>query len=76
MKETAEKYLGQAVTKAGLLFQHILMTQRQATKDAGKIAGLEVLRIIMNQPASLYGLDKKGGKKSVYDLVGTFDISI
>ena len=55
-------------------------SQRQATKDAGKIAGLEVLRII-NEPtaASLaYGLDKKGGKKiAVYDLGGgTFDISI
>ena len=81
MKETAEKYLGQAVTKAVITVPaYFNDSQRQATKDAGKIAGLEVLRII-NEPtaASLaYGLDKKGGKKiAVYDLGGgTFDVSI
>ena len=81
MKETAEKYLGQAVTKAAITVPaYFNDSQRQATKDAGKIAGLEVLRII-NEPtaASLaYGPDKKGGKKiAVYDLGGgTFDISI
>jgi len=81
MKETAEKYLGQAVTKAVITVPaYFNDSQRQATKDAGKIAGLEVLRII-NEPtaASLaYGLDKKAGKKiAVYDLGGgTFDISI
>jgi len=81
MKETAEKYLGQAVTKAVITVPaYFNDSQRQATKDAGKIAGLEVLRII-NEPtaASLaYGLDKKTGKKiAVYDLGGgTFDISI
>ena len=81
MKETAEKYLGQEVTKAVITVPaYFNDAQRQATKDAGKIAGLEVLRII-NEPtaASLaYGLDKKGGKKiAVYDLGGgTFDVSI
>ncbi len=81
MKETAEKYLGQTVTKAVITVPaYFNDAQRQATKDAGKIAGLEVLRII-NEPtaASLaYGLDKKGGKKiAVYDLGGgTFDVSI
>ena len=81
MKETAEKYLGQTVSKAVITVPaYFNDSQRQATKDAGKIAGLEVLRII-NEPtaASLaYGLDKKGGKKiAVYDLGGgTFDISI
>ena len=64
--KTAEKYLGQAVTKAVITVPaYFNDSQRQATKDAGKIAGLEVLRII-NEPtaASLaYGLDKKGGKK-------------
>jgi len=81
MKETAEKYLGQEVTKAVITVPaYFNDSQRQATKDAGKIAGLEVLRII-NEPtaASLaYGLDKKGGKKiAVYDLGGgTFDVSI
>jgi molecular chaperone DnaK len=81
MKETAEKYLGQAVTQAVITVPaYFNDAQRQATKDAGKIAGLEVLRII-NEPtaASLsYGLDKKGGKKiAVYDLGGgTFDVSI
>ena len=81
MKETAEKYLSQPVTKAVITVPaYFNDAQRQATKDAGKIAGLEVLRII-NEPtaASLaYGLDKKGGKKiAVYDLGGgTFDVSI
>jgi len=81
MKATAEKYLGQEVTKAVITVPaYFNDSQRQATKDAGKIAGLEVLRII-NEPtaASLaYGLDKKGGKKiAVYDLGGgTFDVSI
>ena len=81
MKETAEKHLGQPVTKAVITVPaYFNDAQRQATKDAGKIAGLEVLRFI-NEPtaASLaYGLDKKGGKKiAVYDLGGgTFDVSI
>jgi len=81
MKETAEKYLGQAVTKAVITVPaYFNDAQRQATKDAGKIAGLEVLRII-NEPtaASLaYGLDKKQNKKiAVYDLGGgTIDVSI
>ena len=81
MKETAEKYLGQQVTKAVITVPaYFNDAQRQATKDAGKIAGLEVLRII-NEPtaASLaYGLDKKQNKKiAVYDLGGgTFDVSI
>jgi len=81
MKETAEKYLGQEVTKAVITVPaYFNDAQRQATKDAGKIAGLEVLRII-NEPtaASLaYGLDKKENKKiAVYDLGGgTFDVSI
>jgi len=81
MKETAEKYLGQEVNQAVITVPaYFNDSQRQATKDAGKIAGLEVLRII-NEPtaASLaYGLDKKGGKKiAVYDLGGgTFDVSI
>jgi len=81
MKETAEKYLGQEVKQAVITVPaYFNDSQRQATKDAGKIAGLEVLRII-NEPtaASLaYGLDKKAGKKiAVYDLGGgTFDISI
>ena len=81
MKETAEKYLGQEVSKAVITVPaYFNDAQRQATKDAGKIAGLEVLRII-NEPtaASLaYGLDKKVNKKiAVYDLGGgTFDVSI
>ena len=81
MKETAEKYLGQEVTKAVITVPaYFNDAQRQATKDAGKIAGLEVLRII-NEPtaASLaYGLDKKQNKKiAVYDLGGgTFDVYI
>ena len=82
MKETAESYLGQDVTQAVITVPaYFNDAQRQATKDAGKIAGLEVLRII-NEPtaaALAYGLDKKtGGQKiAVYDLGGgTFDISI
>jgi molecular chaperone DnaK len=82
MKETAEKYLGQEVTKAVITVPaYFNDAQRQATKDAGKISGLEVLRII-NEPtaASLaYGLDKKKENKkiAVYDLGGgTFDVSI
>ena len=81
MKVTAEKYLGQEVTKAVITVPaYFNDAQRQATKDAGKIAGLEVLRII-NEPtaASLaYGLDKKTSQKiAVYDLGGgTFDVSI
>merc|ERR1712194_485223 len=81
MKETAEKYLGQAVTKAVITVPaYFNDAQRQATKDAGKIAGLEVLRII-NEPtaASLsYGLDKKDNETIlVFDLGGgTFDVSI
>jgi len=81
MRETAEKYLGQEVNKAVITVPaYFNDAQRQATKDAGKIAGLEVLRII-NEPtaASLaYGLDKKINKKiAVYDLGGgTFDVSI
>ena len=81
MKETAEKYLGTEVKQAVITVPaYFNDAQRQATKDAGKIAGLEVLRII-NEPtaASLaYGLDKKANKKiAVYDLGGgTFDVSI
>ena len=81
MKETAEKYLGSEVKQAVInVPAYFNDAQRQATKDAGKIAGLEVLRII-NEPtaASLaYGLDKKANKKiAVYDLGGgTFDVSI
>jgi len=82
MKETAEAYLGQAVTQAVITVPaYFNDAQRQATKDAGKIAGLEVLRII-NEPtaaALAYGLDKKSGSKTiaVYDLGGgTFDVSI
>ena len=81
MKETAEKYLGQAVTKAVITVPaYFNDSQRQATKDAGKIAGLEVERIV-NEPtaaALAYGLDKKkSGTVAVYDLGGgTFDISI
>ena len=81
MKETAEKYLGQEVTKAVITVPaYFNDAQRQATKDAGKIAGLEVLRIINEPPAAslAYGLDKKANKKiAVYDLGGgTFDVSI
>ena len=81
MKETAESYLGEKVEKAVITVPaYFNDAQRQATKDAGKIAGLEVLRII-NEPtaaALAYGLDKKDGKTiAVYDLGGgTFDISI
>ena len=81
MKETAEKYTGQTVDKAVITVPaYFNDAQRQATKDAGKIAGLEVLRIV-NEPtaASLaYGLDKKkAGTVAVYDLGGgTFDVSI
>ncbi|MDB2348997.1 molecular chaperone DnaK [Alphaproteobacteria bacterium] len=81
MKETAESYLGENVTQAVITVPaYFNDAQRQATKDAGKIAGLEVLRII-NEPtaaALAYGLDKKKtGTVAVYDLGGgTFDISI
>ncbi len=81
MKETAEAYLGEPVTEAVITVPaYFNDSQRQATKDAGKIAGLEVLRII-NEPtaaALAYGLEKKGtGTIAVYDLGGgTFDISI
>jgi molecular chaperone DnaK len=81
MKETAENFLGEKVTQAVITVPaYFNDAQRQATKDAGKIAGLEVLRII-NEPtaaALAYGLDKKGSKTiAVYDLGGgTFDITI
>ena len=81
MKETAESYLGETVTQAVITVPaYFNDAQRQATKDAGKIAGLEVLRII-NEPtaaALAYGLDKKEAKTiAVYDLGGgTFDITI
>ncbi len=81
MKETAERYLGEAVTQAVITVPaYFNDSQRQATKDAGKIAGLEVLRII-NEPtaaALAYGLDKReAGTIAVYDLGGgTFDVSI
>jgi molecular chaperone DnaK len=81
MKETAESYLGQDVSQAVITVPaYFNDAQRQATKDAGKIAGLEVLRII-NEPtaaALAYGLDKEGGKTiAVFDLGGgTFDISV
>ncbi len=81
MKETAESYLGEPVTQAVITVPaYFNDQQRQATKDAGKIAGLEVLRII-NEPtaaALAYGLDKEDGKTIVvYDLGGgTFDVSI
>ena len=81
MKETAEDYLGATVTQAVITVPaYFNDAQRQATKDAGKIAGLEVLRII-NEPtaaALAYGMDKNDGKTiAVYDLGGgTFDVSI
>ena len=82
MKKTAEAYLGEAVTEAVITVPaYFNDSQRQATKDAGKIAGLDVKRII-NEPtaaALAYGMDKKGGdrKIAVYDLGGgTFDVSI
>src|SRR5690606_7082731 len=82
MKKTAEDYLGQTVTQAVITVPaYFNDAQRQATKEAGQIAGLEVMRII-NEPtaaALAYGLDKGGQDKkiAVYDLGGgTFDISI
>jgi molecular chaperone DnaK len=81
MKETAESYLGETVTQAVITVPaYFNDAQRQATKDAGKIAGLEVLRII-NEPtaaALAYGLDKKESKTiAVYDLGGgTFDVTV
>ncbi|SDC13595.1 molecular chaperone DnaK [Sphingomonas sp. YR710] len=81
MKETAESYLGETVTQAVITVPaYFNDAQRQATKDAGRIAGLEVLRII-NEPtaaALAYGLEKNDGKTiAVYDLGGgTFDVSI
>ncbi len=81
MKETAESYLGEKVEKAVITVPaYFNDSQRQATKDAGKIAGLDVLRII-NEPtaaALAYGFDKKGGQTIVvYDLGGgTFDVSV
>lgn len=81
MKETAEAYLGEKVTQAVITVPaYFNDAQRQATKDAGRIAGLEVLRII-NEPtaaALAYGLEKKsGGTVAVYDLGGgTFDVSV
>lgn len=81
MKETAENYLGEKVTKAVITVPaYFNDSQRQATKDAGRIAGLDVLRII-NEPtaaALAYGLDKKNsGTIAVYDLGGgTFDVSV
>ena len=81
MKETAEAHLGEKVTQAVITVPaYFNDAQRQATKDAGKIAGLEVLRII-NEPtaaALAYGMDKKGsGTIAVYDLGGgTFDVSV
>jgi molecular chaperone DnaK len=82
MKKTAEAYLGETVTEAVITVPaYFNDSQRQATKDAGRIAGLDVKRII-NEPtaaALAYGLDKKGGdrKIAVYDLGGgTFDVSI
>ena len=81
MKETAESYLGETVTQAVITVPaYFNDSQRQATKDAGKIAGLEVLRII-NEPtaaALAYGMERKGtGTIAVYDLGGgTFDVSV
>ena len=81
MKQTAEDYLGQRSTKAVITVPaYFNDAQRQATKDAGKIAGLDVLRII-NEPtaaALAYGLDKKKDEKvAVFDLGGgTYDISV
>jgi molecular chaperone DnaK len=82
MKKTAEDYLGQTVTEAVITVPaYFNDAQRQATKEAGEIAGLKVMRII-NEPtaaALAYGLDKKGidQKIAVYDLGGgTFDISV
>src|SRR3974390_3577632 len=82
MKKTAEDYLGETVTEAVITVPaYFNDSQRQATKDAGRIAGLNAKRIINDPPpaALAYGLDKQGGdrKIAVYDLGGgTFDISI
>ena len=81
MKQTAEDYLGHSVTKAVITVPaYFNDAQRQATKDAGQIAGLEVLRIIIEPTAAAlaYGLEKDDGKTfAVYDLGGgTFDVSI
>src|SRR5206468_7003596 len=81
MKETAEAYLGEKITQAVITTPaYFNDSQRQATKDAGKIAGLEVMRIINEPTASslAYGLDKKGEEEiAVYDLGGgTYDISV
>jgi molecular chaperone DnaK len=81
MKETAEAFLGEKVTQAVITVpDYFNDAQRQATKDAGKIAGLEVLRIINGPTAAAlaYGLDKKtSGRIAVYDLGGgTFDVSV
>ncbi len=80
MKETAETYLGHGITQAVVTVPaYFNDAQRQATKDAGKIAGLDVLRII-NEPTAAalsYGVDQKEGLVAVYDLGGgTFDVSI
>src|SRR5205823_11549692 len=81
MKETAEAYLGETVTQAVITVPaYFNDSQRQGTKDAGRIAGLDVLRII-NEPtaaALAYGMEKKKDEKiAVYDLGGgTFDISV
>ena len=80
MKETAEAYLGSTVTDSVITVPaYFNDSQRQATKDAGKIAGLEVLRII-NEPtaaALAYGLDKRGeGKIAVYDLGGGCNVVV
>ena len=82
MKETAEAYLGRSVSHAVVTVPaYFNDAQRQATKDAGTIAGLQVLRIISEPTAAAiaYGLDKKGGESQiiVYDLGGgTFDVSL
>ena len=82
MKETAEAYLGKTVTRAVVTVPaYFNDAQRQATKDAGAIAGFQVLRII-NEPAAAavaYGLDKKGGETQIIVYIlcgGTFDLSL
>src|SRR3546814_12155872 len=81
MKKTAEDYLGEKVTEAVITVPaHFNDSQRQATKDAGKIAGLDVKRLITEPPAAAlaYGLDKEGGDRQIagYDLGGgTTDMS-
>ena len=80
MKETAEAYLGKTVSKAVITVPaYFNDAQRQATKDAGRIAGLEVMRII-NEPTAAalsYGMNNKEGLIAVFDLGGgTFDVSI